>query len=73
MLSYTIHDYHMIIDGLDIFYPPYPSQLVVDVYQNVKHIKTSAVSEKGSPDSIPNDHTPGGPLYFIKHYSHNSK
>ena len=28
----------MVIDGLDIFYPPYPSQLVVDVYQNVKHV-----------------------------------
>jgi hypothetical protein len=24
--------------GLDILYPPYPSQLVVDVYQNVKHV-----------------------------------
>jgi hypothetical protein len=28
----------MVIDVLDIFYPPYPSQLVVDVYQNVKHV-----------------------------------
>ena len=38
LLSYTIHDYHIVIDGLDIFYPPYPSQLVVDVHQNVKHV-----------------------------------
>ena len=38
LFSYTIHDYHMVIDDLDIFYPPYPSQLVVDVYQNVKHV-----------------------------------
>ena len=37
-MFYTIHDYHMVIDGLDIFYPPYPSQLVVDVYQNAKHV-----------------------------------
>ena len=28
----------MVIDGLDIFYPPYPYQFVVDVYQNVKHV-----------------------------------
>jgi hypothetical protein len=31
--------YHlMVIDDLDIFYPPYPSQLVVDVNQNVKYV-----------------------------------
>jgi hypothetical protein len=28
----------MVIDGLAIFFPPYPSQLVVGVYQNVKHV-----------------------------------
>ena len=28
----------MVIVGLDVFYLPYPSQLVVDVYQNVKHV-----------------------------------
>ena len=39
-----IHDYHMVNDGLAIFCPPYPSQLVVGVYQHVKHVLGVCIS-----------------------------